>query len=292
VTPAHAATAAVAGACLCGAQRYEIAGPFQLMLHCHCSMCRKHHGAAFATFVAASLDGFRWHKGESDTATYASSPQGARAFCRRCGSVAPTLSPQMGLAILPAGNLEGELGIEPQGHVFSASRAPWYEIADTLVQHAAGPPEFGGRAVERPARETSRHGVRGSCLCGDVVFEASPEALSFVHCHCEQCRRGCSAAHGSVLAVPAAAFVWLAGTSGIAAPGAPASACSRPFCRRCGSLLPRVLPEQGRVSVPAGALDQDPGVRPQAHHCVAQKASWSTIADGLPRVAGAAALPR
>jgi len=37
------------GSCLCGGVRYEIAGPLSGALNCHCSMCRKAHGAAFRT---------------------------------------------------------------------------------------------------------------------------------------------------------------------------------------------------------------------------------------------------
>ena len=48
------------GVCLCGTVQYEIAGPFQMMMHCHCSMCRKHHGGSFATFVSAD----RWRQDE------------------------------------------------------------------------------------------------------------------------------------------------------------------------------------------------------------------------------------
>ena len=54
------------GRCLCGALRYQIDGPFVDMVHCHCSMCRKHHGAPFATWAVAPLSGFRWI---GDTAT-------------------------------------------------------------------------------------------------------------------------------------------------------------------------------------------------------------------------------
>ena len=43
------------GRCLCGALRYQIDGPFVDMLHCHCSMCRKHHGTPFATWAAAPI---------------------------------------------------------------------------------------------------------------------------------------------------------------------------------------------------------------------------------------------
>src|SRR5262245_44733047 len=123
------------GACLCGVVRYAVAGPFNMMIHCHCSMCRKHHGAAFATFVAAPLMGFRWQSGADAIGTYQSSEQCKRYFCRHCGSVTPTLAESMDLAICPAGNLIGELDLRPQSHLFVGSKAPWYSITDGLPQY-------------------------------------------------------------------------------------------------------------------------------------------------------------
>ena len=115
------------GVCLCGRVQYEFTAPFQMMLHCHCSMCRKHHGAAFATFVSAPLAAFRWIAGEKEIGRYQSSAQGGRAYCTHCGSIAPVLMPEAGFAIAPAGNLEGDPGIRPRGHMFVGSKAPWYE---------------------------------------------------------------------------------------------------------------------------------------------------------------------
>ena len=128
------------GTCLCGALQYELAPPFSMMMHCHCSMCRKHHGASFATFVAAPFASFEWISGEELVARYKSSEHGERSFCPRCGSVAPLLMPEAGFAIAPAGNLDGDPGIRPQAHMFVASKTPWYTIADSLPQHDAVPP--------------------------------------------------------------------------------------------------------------------------------------------------------
>ena len=36
------------GNCLCTDVAFEIHGPVDTMIHCHCSMCRKFHGSAFA----------------------------------------------------------------------------------------------------------------------------------------------------------------------------------------------------------------------------------------------------
>ena len=102
------------GTCLCGAVRYEIAGPFNMMAHCHCSMCRKHHGAPFATFVAAPFDGFRWLSGEQALGRYRSSEQGARTFCATCvDGVLANVCPNCGggftpRPVRPSKDLKGE----------------------------------------------------------------------------------------------------------------------------------------------------------------------------------------
>ena len=44
------------------------------MTHCHCSICRKHHGAPFATYVASPLDGFQLLAGSDRMGRYDSSP--------------------------------------------------------------------------------------------------------------------------------------------------------------------------------------------------------------------------
>ena len=270
--------------CLCGAVRYELTAPFTMMAHCHCSMCRKHHGAAFATFVAGPLAAFRWLAGEERLDTYRSSEQGARSFCKTCGSVGPTLMHEIGFAACPAGNLEHDPGIRPQNHMFVASKAPWYTITDSLPQHAAYPPEFGGGSgVERPAIQTAPGSMAGSCLCSGVAYELD-SALRMVNCHCSRCRRGRSAAHATNVIAEIDAFRWVRGAELVAEYKVPeARFFAVAFCTRCGGALPRISRERGFVVIPAGTLDSDPGIRPQAHIFVGSKAPWFEITDALPQ---------
>jgi len=37
------------------------------------------------------------------------------------------------------------------------------------------------------------------------------------------------------------------------------------------------------ILIPAGSLDDDPGVRPRYHIFVNSKAAWEEISDGLPQ---------
>jgi hypothetical protein len=272
------------GRCLCGALRYEADPPFPFMVNCHCSMCRKHHGAAFATLVAVPPAAFHWLSGEANVGVYASSAHAERAFCRVCGSVAPHLLPALGQIIVPAGNLEGDLGVTPQLHIFTGSRAPWYEITDALPRSEEYPPGYDAPVVAQ-APVTPREGItEGSCLCGDVAFEIQGDALAMRNCHCSRCRRGRSAAHATNLFYPLDAFRWVRGETQVVDFALPeARLFGTAFCRRCGSGLPRVAASRGVVVVPAGALDVDPGVRPSQHIFVGSKAPWFDITDDLPK---------
>jgi len=125
----------VKGSCLCGGIQYEVNGVFGSVVHCHCSMCRKATGAAFRTRAAVPTASFRWLAGESLLSKYESSPGETRTFCRVCGATLPTFfrdhPDQIGL---PLGTLDDDPGVRPSAHVFVDSKAPWFEIADGLLQ--------------------------------------------------------------------------------------------------------------------------------------------------------------
>jgi hypothetical protein len=274
----------IRGRCLCGALRYQFTEPLRSFVHCHCSMCRKHHGAAFASFAGAPLASLRWLQGQDAPRRYASSASVQRSFCGECGSVAPELFEEGGLAFAPAGNLEGELGLEPQCHYFAASRAPWYEIRDGLPQYDAYPPELGRSPVPQPSPELAADRVGGGCLCGEQRFELEGPAQRMWNCHCSRCRLARSAAHACNVFYAAEQLRWTREQRPRAEyrlPGARYFATA--FCTRCGSSLPRVSQERGLAVVPAGSLDRDPGLRPAAHIWVGSKAPWFEIADALPQ---------
>jgi hypothetical protein len=130
------------GSCLCGGVRYEITGPLSGALNCHCSMCRKAHGAAFRSRARVRAADFRWVQGEDLVSYYESSPGNRRGFCRVCGS--PLLSRfdrDPSFYGLPLGALDDDPGVTPKLHVFVAHKAPWFEITDALPQFSEFPPK-------------------------------------------------------------------------------------------------------------------------------------------------------
>jgi hypothetical protein len=127
------------GGCLCGGIRYEIDGPLFEVGNCHCSMCRRFHGAAFATYAKIDIEHFRWLQGRELLNVYETSPGIGWAFCRVCGS---SLGVPSGgkLGELTLGTLDGDPGVRPTEHIFVGSKAAWYDIVDALPQHDAWPP--------------------------------------------------------------------------------------------------------------------------------------------------------
>ncbi len=48
--------ATIAGGCLCGTVRFRVRTPTLFCAHCHCSMCRRNHGAGRAPWVTVCDD--------------------------------------------------------------------------------------------------------------------------------------------------------------------------------------------------------------------------------------------
>lgn len=129
----------IAGRCLCGAVAWRLDGAIDHINFCHCSMCRRVHGAPFGAFAHARSRDFRWLKGDASIARYESSPGIFRCFCPTCGSAVPVVEDDT--VTLPAGGIEGDPGVRPSVHIFTGDKAAWYEIADALPQYRAFPPD-------------------------------------------------------------------------------------------------------------------------------------------------------
>jgi hypothetical protein len=124
--------------------------------------------------------------------------------------------------------------------------------------------------------------IGGSCLCGEVAWEIAPPLQFMSHCHCGRCRKAHGSAFSTAVFGPADGFRFTRGEACVAryasTPDNP-----RSFCARCGSVVPSGQAWNGLIGVPAGPLDDDPGVRPIAHIFVRSKAPWYDISDAVAR---------
>lgn len=132
----------ITGKCECGRVSFEASGPINDYSHCHCSQCRRLHGAAYATFAGVERSGFRYLSGESDVSTYASSASHERLFCSNCGSnILVALTGEPDEYYLSMGAIDGDPPRPPAYHIFVGSKAPWHEILDDAPQYDTEPLE-------------------------------------------------------------------------------------------------------------------------------------------------------
>ena len=125
----------IRGSCLCGSVRYEVRGSIGRVNHCHCTMCRKAHGAAFATYGRVNSDDFVLESGENDIGRYQSSPDVTRTFCIKCGSTLQFIVTERSqISWLALGTLDDDPGVRPSVNIFVGSKAPWFDITDDLPQ--------------------------------------------------------------------------------------------------------------------------------------------------------------
>lgn len=125
------------GHCLCGAVRFEYAGPENWRAHCHCESCRRQTASPMTTFMGVPDGAWSWTG--AAPAVYASSPGVRRMFCATCGApVAYAADRFPGEIHFYAALLEDAARFEPRGHVHWDEKLPWLAIADALPKRSGG----------------------------------------------------------------------------------------------------------------------------------------------------------
>jgi hypothetical protein len=124
------------GRCECRAVRYVVADEFRYAANCHCSNCRASTGSAFKPFARIErgklevVDGGErllvWGDDESN-----------HTRCGICGSLLYSVVRDAAYVHVAMGSLVDEPTIRPSGHIFVGSKAPWFEITDSLPQAEA-----------------------------------------------------------------------------------------------------------------------------------------------------------
>lgn len=126
--------------------------------------------------------------------------------------------------------------------------------------------------------------LKGSCLCGGVNYEAAGDPRRFYHCHCTRCRKSSGTGHATNLMLADAELVFTRGEDLVKRYKVPeAKRFTRQFCGQCGSSVARFVPELNAVVIPAGSLDSEAPIRPQARIFWDSRADWSCDGDALPR---------
>ncbi len=125
---------------------------------------------------------------------------------------------------------------------------------------------------------------RGRCFCGAVTFEIDAPIKWCVLCHCESCRRQCSAPVTAFVGADHGKWRWTGARPKFrtSSPGV-----ERSFCGDCGSPISyRSEHLSGFMNFHVAAMEQPERFVPTRHVAVEERLPWFPIADDLAQGTG------
>jgi len=126
--------------------------------------------------------------------------------------------------------------------------------------------------------------IEGACLCGAVRYRITGELAGFQYCHCSRCRKFTGSAHAANLFTEPKNLAWLSGAEGVGHYVLVAEPPFRTsFCKTCGASLPCMSSSGKFWVVPAGTLEDDPGLAPSQSIFWDSRAPWYREVSSLPR---------
>jgi hypothetical protein len=129
----------------------------------------------------------------------------------------------------------------------------------------------------------SENRITGSCLCNSISYEITGNLGIFQYCHCSRCRKFTGSAHAANLLVSPGDFRWLRGEEQVVRyEPEEVKYFATSWCRRCGSSVPWLGKSRKAVVIPAGTLDEHPGIRPMQNIFCGSRAVWYKSASTLP----------
>src|SRR6476620_5200531 len=124
----------IQGQCLCGEIQFEASEILGMVFNCHCSRCRKAHGAAFATQVIGMKDSLKFISGQERLKEFVVGNI-VRAFCGNCGSrlMNYTVGPEY-LSIALTAIKDNEKFV-PMGECFISEKLPFVQLNGAIAHY-------------------------------------------------------------------------------------------------------------------------------------------------------------
>ena len=125
--------------------------------------------------------------------------------------------------------------------------------------------------------------LTGGCACGAVRFAVTAPFDTAGYCHCKRCQRRTGALWALNGAVGGEHFSITEGEDKVRA-WRPPDGLPKCYCGECGGHVFGGELGGPFVVVRLGAVDGDPGIRPEWHQFVSSAPDWEPLPDdGLPR---------
>ena len=125
------------GSCLCGKVKYQVLSEPKKVSHCHCKMCQKQHGAAFATYASVRKEHLKYVQGKGVLKSYNSSGTIQRKFCECCGSNLEWSGSKdyREWVSISLGTFDTEIQPETIVNIYTDTKVCWFEIGQQSVKH-------------------------------------------------------------------------------------------------------------------------------------------------------------
>ncbi len=133
------------GQCQCGAVQYRVQGGAQTVFACHCTQCQRQSASAFgmALWVRDAQVALSGPPLQDWTRTTPSGKAMTGRFCTVCGTrlFHQVDLPGAPLSIKP-GTLNDTRALRPVAHIWTASKQPWVQLDEAVLQYPGNPPDF------------------------------------------------------------------------------------------------------------------------------------------------------
>jgi hypothetical protein len=123
------------GRCLCGEVRFTVEDLFSYAFYCHCSQCRLRTGSAFASIGGIEIAKVAVVAGRENLLLEGESDEGYGARCIKCHTWVFAAVRDREYMHVSLGMLVDAPSRVPDKHIFVGSKAPWYQITDSLRQY-------------------------------------------------------------------------------------------------------------------------------------------------------------
>jgi len=124
------------GKCLCGEVNITISGEISEIIHCHCSLCRKNSGTAYATNGFINKHEFSITKGSDVLSSFSLKPGKTRHFCSRCASpIYSSNAEDPSRLRIRLGIIDSDISERPISHNFVRSKANWDDLDANLPRY-------------------------------------------------------------------------------------------------------------------------------------------------------------
>jgi hypothetical protein len=118
---------------LCGAVRWRAKGDASRVHHCHCGMCRRWTGAAFATLAWFPRQAVVW---SGTPNAFRASPIALRTHCGACGTPLSLAYDARDDIALTVGSMDDPGAVRPTRHYGVEGRLPWADVGTRLPEQA------------------------------------------------------------------------------------------------------------------------------------------------------------